>query len=151
MEISQLRADAASKRGSKPLAKPKQTLDIENEDETLKKIREFARGEGISEIDADWFFWKCQGNGWTNGGRPILSWEATLRSWSRAGFLPSQKHNTNGQGHARPMSVFEIDKRIEAVSGEINKIFRSNGGKRTNNDGIDQLKKRKADLQKQKL
>jgi hypothetical protein len=51
----------------------------------------------------------------------------------------------------RQMSVFEIDKRLEAIRDEINKIFRKNGNKRVEGDGIDELKARKAELEKQRL
>lgn len=55
------------------------------------EVLEFCKQEGISPDDASWFFWKCEGTGWTNGGRPIRNWKATLRSWKRGGYLPSQK------------------------------------------------------------
>jgi hypothetical protein len=60
-------------------------------EQARQKVLDFASTLGISEKDADWFFYKGEGNGWTNGGRPILDWKATLRSWHRAGYLPSQK------------------------------------------------------------
>lgn len=87
----------ASKGGSKTQARREQVPEYESEDEGLLKVGEFARGEGISSDDAAWFFWKCHANGWTNGGRPILDWKATLRSWKRAGYLPSQKHFARGR------------------------------------------------------
>ena len=61
------------------------------ENKALYRVREFSKGEGIIQSDADWFFWKCESNGWTNGGKPILDWKATLRAWQRARYLPSQK------------------------------------------------------------
>jgi hypothetical protein len=91
-DIKKKRKLAGSLGGSKTQATREQTPDIDNGSEDgLKRVREFARGEGISEDDADWFYWKGKGNGWTNGGKPILDWKATLRSWNRAGYLPSQK------------------------------------------------------------
>lgn len=65
--------------------------EAKRQQNALDKVREFARGEGISLADSDWFFYHCESNGWTNGGRPIRDWRATLRSWQRAGYLPSQK------------------------------------------------------------
>lgn len=41
--------------------------------------------------DADWFFEKCQGNGWKNNGKAIVDWQATMRAWWLAGVFPSQK------------------------------------------------------------
>ena len=63
----------------------------------LEEVREFAKGEGVSESDADWFFYKCEGNGWTNAGKKIRDWKATFRSWHKARYLPSQKQGVNGQ------------------------------------------------------
>lgn len=45
----------------------------------------------LPESDAHWFFWKCEGNGWTNNKQPIKNWRATIRSWKAGGYLPSQK------------------------------------------------------------
>ena len=46
---------------------------------------------GLFPRDAEYFFSKCEGNGWTNGGKPIKDWKATLRAWKAQGYLPSQK------------------------------------------------------------
>lgn len=91
--ISKLRMVSGSKGGTKTVANREQTPvnDNDNEDKALKKVRTFCKDQHIIQSDADWFFWKCQSNGWTNGGRPILDWKATLRSWQRAHYLPSQK------------------------------------------------------------
>jgi hypothetical protein len=75
------------------------------------KVREFARGEGIGEGDADWFFWKCHANGWCNGGRSILDWKATLRSWNKAGYLPSQKVGRNNGETFRGKPKDDLDLR----------------------------------------
>ena len=77
-----------------PLTPHPSTSTIAN---ALEKVRDFAKSEHISQDDADWFFYKGEGNGWTNGGKPILDWKATLRSWKRAGYLPSQRQSSNGQ------------------------------------------------------
>jgi hypothetical protein len=88
-ELSEKRKQA----GSKSAAKREQNPEYDGEDESrgLERVREFARGEGIGQGDADWFFWKGRGNGWTNAGKPMLDWKATLRSWKRGGYLPSQR------------------------------------------------------------
>lgn len=51
----------------------------------------------LPKSDAEWFFFKCEGNGWKNGGKPILNWKATVRSWKSGGYLPSQKLLPNGK------------------------------------------------------
>lgn len=56
------------------------------------------------------------------------------------------KDQGNGE---RPMTTYDVEKRTKAISAEINKIFKRNGGKRVENDGIDELKKRRDELQKQ--
>jgi hypothetical protein len=58
---------------------------------SLGEVKDFCLKSGISESDAEWFFHKCEGNGWTNGGKPIKRWTSTLLSWKTAGYLPSQK------------------------------------------------------------
>jgi uncharacterized protein YdaU (DUF1376 family) len=95
-DLRKTRKQAGSIGGSKTASKREATPD--NDIGTgLERVREFARERGISEKDADWFYWKGQGNGWTNGGKPMLDWKATLLSWQRAGYLPSQKQSRNGQ------------------------------------------------------
>jgi hypothetical protein len=93
-EISKLRMVSGSKGGVKTQAKREQSPEYDNENEGVLRVREFVREEGGKESDADWFFWKCHANGWTNGGRQILDWKATFRSWQRAGYLPSQKQQS---------------------------------------------------------
>jgi uncharacterized protein YdaU (DUF1376 family) len=91
-ELRQARRQAGSIGGSKTASKREANPDNDNGN-GLERVREFARERGISEKDADWFYWKGRGNGWTNGGKPMLDWKATLLSWQRAGYLPSQKHS----------------------------------------------------------
>jgi Helix-turn-helix domain len=54
--------------------------------------------------DTEAMFWKWEGNGWLNGGKPIRDWKATLRSWKASGYLPSQKQ-TNGNGFNQKQKV----------------------------------------------
>lgn len=58
---------------------------------TIEEVKLFCSKAGISMSDAEWFFFKCEGNGWTNAGRPIKNWGMTLTSWKTAGYLPSQR------------------------------------------------------------
>lgn len=138
-----------NKSGANREANPHQTCSYSSNCNCIERVREFARGEGIQLSDADWFYLKGEGNGWTNGGEPIRDWKATLASWKRAGYLPSQRNGANGAHPQRQMSAFEIEKRTAAIVDEINKIWKKNGGRRLDGDGIDELKKRRDDLQKQ--
>ncbi len=93
-DTQEKRALAGSKGGSKTQASREQIPEYEDEDEGKRKVREFCTSISIGEKDADWFFWKCHANGWRNNGQPILDWKGTLRSWQKAGYLPSQKAGT---------------------------------------------------------
>lgn len=107
--ISQKYRESGSKGGSQTQANRQRIPEYDNDNEGVLRVREFARGEGIVQSDADWFFWKCQANGWTNGGRPIKDWKATLRSWQRARYLPSQK-NADRKSHDAPRTPSPTEK-----------------------------------------
>lgn len=68
----------------------------------LSDVLEFAESIALPQSDGEWAYHKWEGNGWTNGGKPIRDWRATIRSWRAAGYLPSQKsispkpHRQNG-------------------------------------------------------
>ena len=91
-DISAKRQQAGSKSAASREANPHQNCNSNSNCNCLERVREFARGEGIQDSDAQWFYWKGEGNGWTNGGELIRDWKATLTSWKRAGYLPSQKN-----------------------------------------------------------
>lgn len=74
---------------------------------TLEEVKAFCKELNLPESDATWFFYKCEGTGWTNGGHPIKDWKATIRAWRAALYLPSQKADRNG--HSKHFS--EIDAR----------------------------------------
>lgn len=59
---------------------------------TLEEIKLFCAKVGLSESDAEWAYWKWDGNGWTNGGKPIKRWTSTIMSWKAAGYMPSQRY-----------------------------------------------------------
>lgn len=105
--------------------------EIEGEDENerigkaLGIVVEFCvTQQQLPESDGAWFFHKCQANGWTNGGKPIRDWRATIRAWKAAGYMPSQKAPVNGStGPARrQMTAHEINTRLEAVNGRFQRI-----------------------------
>ncbi len=64
---------------------------------SLDEVKLCCSKAGLPESDAVWFWNKCQGNGWTNGGKPIKSWPHTIASWKAGNYMPSQK---NGQSKA---------------------------------------------------
>lgn len=68
---------------------------------TLDEVKAFIKELGLPETDAVWFFHKCEGNGWTNGGKKIKDWRATIRAWRAAQYMPSQKQ-IRGQQPIQP-------------------------------------------------
>jgi hypothetical protein len=123
LSIKQKRSEAGSKGGAKSKQR-ENSPDYENEDEGLGIVREFCKGIGIGEGDADWFFWKCHANGWKNAGQPILDWRGTIRSWHRAGYLPSQKAKQNGSKmQAKPPT--EREPKIEREMTEARRKYGS--------------------------
>jgi len=63
---------------------------------TVEEVRLAVAKIGLPESDADWFWNKCEGNGWTNGGKKIKSWPHVIAAWKAQGYMPSQKHPTTG-------------------------------------------------------
>lgn len=61
--------------------------------DSIEEVKKFCAEEGIAESDAEWFWFKCEANSWTNGGNPIRNWKATLKCWKAGLYLPSQKRN----------------------------------------------------------
>lgn len=96
-ERQQIYRENASKGGSKTASNREAIPEYEDEDEGIRKISDFTRSLELPDSDARSCFHKWVGNGWTNGGKPIRDWKATIRSWKEAGYLPSQKAKaTNG-------------------------------------------------------
>jgi hypothetical protein len=58
---------------------------------TLDEIVAYCLDRGLTKKDGHWLFDKWGGNGWTNNGKPIKCWQATIRSWKTAGYFPSQR------------------------------------------------------------
>jgi len=70
--------------------KIKEKLD-KQKPENLEQLSQFVTEKNLTPSDADWLWHKWQGNGWTNGNKPIKCWKSTIRSWKAGGFFPSQK------------------------------------------------------------
>jgi hypothetical protein len=63
---------------------------------SLSELSQFCKSEHLTEGDAEATFHKWEANGFTNNGKPIKNWQATIRAWKAAGFMPSQKKQGNG-------------------------------------------------------
>ncbi len=84
---------------------PKSSITIKDTNNKRKgtqaDVDRYCEELGLTCSDATHVFNKWEGNGWTNGGKPIRDWKATIRSWKAAGYLPSQK----GQ---KPTAQFQL-------------------------------------------
>jgi hypothetical protein len=145
-ELSKARAKSGSEGGSKSASKRQANPEYENESECLKVITEYCSSLGLPESDAEAVFAKWQGNGWTNRGQKIRDWKATIRSWKLQGYLPSQRLSLNGV-QSRQMSVFEIEKRVQAINDRINILYRED--KEKNKPEIEGLKQSREKLKTQ--
>lgn len=56
---------------------------------TKEEVVAYSSSLGLT--DGEYFFDHWLANGWTNGGKPIRDWKATIRSWKGAGHCPSQR------------------------------------------------------------
>ena len=68
------------------------TLKEKKENPTIDEVRVFCKELCMAENVGDFCFWKWEGNGWTNSGKPIKDWKATIRSWKAAGHLPPKQN-----------------------------------------------------------
>lgn len=57
----------------------------------LEEIKEFVLTLKIPESEAIAIHGKWEANNFTNGGKPIADWKATIRNWNNRGFLDYQK------------------------------------------------------------
>ena len=73
---------------------------VKEQKPTQTEMEEFAKSLGLSRTDGQYCFEKWMGSGWKNGGKPIVNWQMTMRSWKTAGYLPSQQQPRNGNSAA---------------------------------------------------
>lgn len=75
---------------------------------TKEEVVAYAHSLDLS--DGEYFFDHWMANGWTNGGKPIKDWQATIRSWKAAGHCPSQNPKPTG---AKPWVAAAESKQAE--------------------------------------
>lgn len=61
---------------------------------TMVEVVEFCVSIDLLTDDGESMFHRWVGNGFTVNGHPIKNWRATIRSWKKQGYMPSQKHET---------------------------------------------------------
>jgi len=90
------------------------TLKEKKENPTIDEVRVFCKEIGMTESVGDFCFWKWEGNGWTNSGKSIRDWKATIRSWKAAGHLPPKQN-----GYAKPSQLSRDDRHQNELKEEI--------------------------------
>jgi len=70
---------------------------------TQAEAEEFCMSIGLPKTNGEFCFNKWEGNGWTNNGKAIRNWKATIRSWKLNKYLPIQ--STNNQGFKRKLEA----------------------------------------------
>lgn len=83
---------------------------------SIEEIRKFCIDESLTESDGDWFFHKCEGNGWTNKGSPIRDWKATIRSWRAAGYMPSQRQRTKSFSPGKESASDMVQRMLKGIN-----------------------------------
>lgn len=59
---------------------------------STQELIEFCESIDLLKVDGEILWDKWEGNGWTNRDKKIVDWKATIRSWKRQGFMPSQQN-----------------------------------------------------------
>lgn len=93
------------KEGNAPVTRKKRSGNglYENENENrvvvsskrkanYEELKAFCSELKLPECDSEYLFNHWEGNGWTNGGKPIRDWRRTVLAWKAFGHLPSQKN-----------------------------------------------------------
>lgn len=97
-QLEELRIAVAFLRAADELRKTKKENPAKQK-ATLEEVTEFCLALELPASDAEYFFNKCEGNGWRNGNKAIRDWKATIRSWKIARYLPSQKQQYGTKGN----------------------------------------------------
>lgn len=66
------------------------------------EIAEYTKQQGLPDSDACYLWNHWQANRFTNNGKPILNWKATIRSWKAAGILPKQPNGVSAALKPKP-------------------------------------------------
>jgi hypothetical protein len=91
--------------------------------ENREQVVEYCRERGLPETDGHHCFDKWEGNGFTNNGKPIRDWKATIRSWQTMHYLPSQNSRIGSSSFSRPLSFKEREKERGRIQEELDMMF----------------------------
>jgi hypothetical protein len=84
--------------------------------ESKEAVVAYAGELGLPASDGESVWDKWQGNGFTNGGKPMKDWRAVMRSWKGYGYLPSQKQSKH-QPNSRTAGTFNEGKASQYANG----------------------------------
>ena len=100
--VTVTQCNAAYASVSVPSSEEKGSTEGKRRAKSLQEVLDFCAEKNIPSDDGKWFWESREGCGWTNNGRQIKNWEATLSCWWRSGgILPSQK-NSNNHNNQKP-------------------------------------------------
>lgn len=103
-QLAELRIAVQFLAAAEELRKAKPPEKITKQKATLDEVLAFCTSIDLPATDAEWFFSKCEGNGWTNAGKAIRNWQQTIRSWKLSKYLPSLKQPGSYNGHQKNSS-----------------------------------------------
>lgn len=95
----------ASRRSASASASSSASVLKKGKANSLEEVVQYCTRHGLAESDGDWFWYKCEGNGWKNNGKPIVDWQSTVISWKTIKIFPSQKQTS---GHHQTMTKYGL-------------------------------------------
>lgn len=84
-------SSASSASSAKLLSKESNSPKKSKDRCTIEELTEFGKANGLTPRDVEFFWNHWTANDWTNNGKAIKDWRATIRSWGAQGYWPSQK------------------------------------------------------------
>ncbi len=75
---------------------------------TREEIIEYVKSQGLTTNDGEWLYDKWEGNGFKNNGKPMASWQATIRTWKRMQTIfPSHRNGQTPSKQTKPRSIYD--------------------------------------------
>jgi hypothetical protein len=106
-------------QGEPPETPPTEPPKDHRKPESKDAVVAYAGELGLPSSDGESVWDKWQGNGFTNGGKPMKDWRAVLRSWKGYGYLPSQKQGGKFKQPSRNDGTYNAGKENEYVNAAL--------------------------------
>lgn len=90
-----------------------------------EEVLNFCKSIGLPESDGHYCWDKWEGNGFKNDGRAMNNWESTIRSWKRAGYLPSLKRGFGSSSFQKVRQHPDITNKIDPSKVDVPERFKS--------------------------